>query len=85
VLARSTRGEWRSLAAARDGGAAAATLLALLARESFGLDEAEVPKRIYVHGLDGAERSALGDGGWETLPLGDGMAQPDALAAAAAA
>ena len=81
VLARSAHGEWLSLAAARDAGAPAATLLALLARECFGLDEAEAPKRIYVHGLDVAERSALGEAGWETVPLGDA---PQSAAAEAA-
>jgi hypothetical protein len=78
VLARTERGEWCSLASARDADAPIPTLLAMLARESFGLDEARLSKRIYVHGAAAQERSALADAGWEAVPL----AQPDAQSAA---
>ena len=70
VLARSERGEWRSLAAARDAGAPVAALLALLAREGFGLAEAQIPRRVYVDGLSSAERATLADAGWEAMVLG---------------
>ena len=81
VLGRAASGEWRTLGANRVTGSAASTLAAMLARETLALPQAEVPSRLFVHGLDASDCGPLADAGWDIFCLPEPAIVDEAFAA----
>jgi hypothetical protein len=81
VLGRAAGGEWRTLVANRVTGDAAPTLAAMLARETLALPQAEVPSRLFLHGLDASDCGPLAGAGWDIVCLQQPAPADQALAA----
>ena len=81
VLARAAGGEWRTLVAARVTGQPAPILAAMLTRETLALPESELPRRLYLHGLDAGQGGPLAAAGWDIVWLQERAAAGEALAA----
>lgn len=81
VLGCAAGGEWRTLVASRVTGSAASTLVAMLARETLTLPQAEAPGRLFVHGLDASDCGPLTDGGWDIVCLPEPAVADEARAA----
>ena len=53
----------------------------MLARETLALPQAEVPSRLFVHGLDASDCGPLADAGWDIFCLPEPAVVDEAFAA----